>query len=235
MKVLMTGGTGLLGKNIKKISSDWLYPSSDEFDVTDFESMNKYFQANNNVDCILHAAAFTSPVNVDNDPIRALEVNIVGTANIIKLAQQHSLKVVYVSTDYVFDGNVGNYSETDPINPVNKYAWSKLGGECAIRMYENSVLVRCSFGANEFEHEKAFVDQWTSRIPVDELSKKLLNVVQSDFLGVIHLGGERNSVYEYANLLPGDKKIGKISLKEMKLDLPKDTSLSLKLYNSLFG
>jgi len=78
------------------------------------------------------APRFTSPPKVDQDPAKALDANIVGTANVVKLAQRYRLKVLYISTDYVFRGDRGNYSEADAVDPVNKYAWSKLGGECAV-------------------------------------------------------------------------------------------------------
>ncbi len=55
-------------------------------------------------------------------------------------------------------GDQGNYKETDPVYPVNKYAWSKLGGECAVRMYDKSLIIRTTFGPNVFPYQKAFVD-----------------------------------------------------------------------------
>jgi len=91
---------------------------------------------------IIHAAAFTSPPKIDQDPLKAVEVNIIGTANVVRLCIKHNLKLVYISTDYVFRGDKGNYRENDEVFPVNRYAWSKLGGECAVRMYDSALKVK---------------------------------------------------------------------------------------------
>src|SRR5690606_22152297 len=96
----------------------------------------------------------------EKDPLNGIETNIIGTANVVKLCMKHSLRLIYISTDYVFSGDKGDYKENEPVHPVNKYAWSKLGGECAVRMYDKALIVRTSFGANVFPYDKAFVDQW---------------------------------------------------------------------------
>jgi dTDP-4-dehydrorhamnose reductase len=73
--------------------------------------------------------------------MKALEINIVGTANVVKLCMSYGMKLIFIWTDYVFRGERGLYREEDPLHPVNKYAWSKLGGECAVRRYHNSVIM----------------------------------------------------------------------------------------------
>jgi dTDP-4-dehydrorhamnose reductase len=161
-KILFTGGSGLLGSEFRKIRPDIDYPSSNQFDVTDYEQMKKYVQLRG-CDLIIHAAAFTSPPLIEKNPLKALEVNIVGTSNVVKLCMEFNILLIYISTDYVFKGDKGNYKEADPVYPVNKYAWSKLGGECAVRMYDKSLIIRTTFGPNVFPYPKAFVDQWTSR------------------------------------------------------------------------
>src|SRR5579859_370715 len=183
--VIFTGGTGLLGSEFRKIAPEFLYPSSQEFDVTKYELMEKYAQAHG-CDEVVHAAAFTSPPLVDKDPAKAMEVNIIGTANLVKLCMKFGARLVYICTDYVFPGDKGQYDETDSVNPVNKYAWSKLGGECAVRMYDKALIVRTTFGPDRFPYERAFTDQWTSREPVSTISRKLLSLAGADLVGVIH-------------------------------------------------
>src|ERR1043166_9882084 len=121
--VIFTGGRGLLGSEFKKIAPEFLYPLTGEFDVRDYSQMRAYAQTHG-CDQVIHAAAFTSPPLVDKDPLKALDVNIVGTANVVKLCIQFGARLMYISTDYVFQGDKGRYSETDPVNPVNRYAWS---------------------------------------------------------------------------------------------------------------
>lgn len=208
------------------------YPSSDEFDVTNLEQMDAFLEKGN-YKVIVHAAAFTSPPQVDENPVHALNVNIIGTSNIVKLCIKHNLKLIYISTDYVFKGDKGNYQEDDAVYPVNKYAWSKLGGECSVRMYDNTVIIRTSFGPNVFPYENAFSDQWTSRESVTDIAKKIANVIRSDFTGTVHLGSKRRTVFEYAKSLDESKPIGKNSIKDVPFNVPVDTSLNVDKYNGL--
>jgi dTDP-4-dehydrorhamnose reductase len=231
-RILITGGSGLLGGELKGLLPDACYPTSKEFNVTDYCQMDAY-ATGRNLAILLHAAAFTSPPKVDKDPLRALEANIVGTANVVKLCMSHGLRLVYVSTDYVFRGDRGNYQENDPVYPVNKYAWSKLGGECAVRMYERSLIVRTSFGPNVFPYPQAFSDQWTSRESVGQFARKLLQLLDSDVTGVIHVGGPRRTVLEYAKSLDPSREIKPLSTADVAFQVPRDTSLNCDRYRSL--
>jgi dTDP-4-dehydrorhamnose reductase len=231
-KILFTGGSGLLGSEFKKILPDIQYPSKSEFDVTDLEQMDQYI-GKGDFSIIIHAAAFTSPPRIDQDPLRAIDVNIIGTANIVKLCMKYELKLIYLCTDYVFKGDCGNYREDDPVFPVNKYAWSKLGGECAVRLYDHSIIIRTTFGPNVFPFEKAFVDQWTSRECVSTMARMIAILIDSDFKGTVHVGGKRKSVYEYAKSLNPEKEIKELSINEITFKVPADTSMTCELYNSL--
>jgi dTDP-4-dehydrorhamnose reductase len=234
--ILMTGGNGLLGNEIKKLIPNSFFPEHKEFDVTDYIQMDNYLNGKG-IEAILHAAAFISPPVIDKNPLKAIETNIIGTSNIVKLASKYNSKLIYISTDYVFKGDKGNYSEEDEVYPVNKYAWSKLGGECAVRLYDNSLIIRTTFSQNEFPHEKAFVDQWTSRESVSEIAKKIVNILEKgkEIRGIIHLGGKRRTVMEYAKSLSPSKKIGELYLNEVSFKSPKDTSLNCEKYNQIFG
>jgi len=231
-KALFTGGSGLLGEEMKKNLPFVLFPDHDTFDVANYDQMQEYLK-NLDIETIVHAAAFTSPPRIDKDPVQAINTNIIGTSNLVKLCSKKDMKLIYLSTDYVFKGDEGNYKEEDGVYPVNKYAWSKLGGECAIRLYDNSLIIRTSFGPNEFPFEKAFVDQWTNRESVSEISKKIVKVLEKDIRGVIHIGGNRQTVFEYAKELDSSKKIGELSIKDVNFNVPVDTSLNCKKYLNL--
>ena len=110
-----------------------------------------------------------------------------------------------------------------------------MGGECAVKAYDNSLIIRTSFGSNEFPFEKAFVDQWTSRESVSEISKKIFKILEKDIKGVIHIGGDRKTVFEYAKNLDNSKSIGKLSRNAVNFKVPFDTSLNCDKYNKLFG
>jgi dTDP-4-dehydrorhamnose reductase len=232
--VLFTGGTGLLGRHMKPLMAQALFPGRAEFDITNPASMAAYL-VKKTVTTIFHAAAFTSPPKINENPKLALDVNIIGTANLVRLCIERNIKLVYVSTDYVFKGDSGMYKEDDPVLPANKYAWSKLAGECAVRMHDNSLIIRTSFGDTTFPYEKAFVDQWTSRLRVDVLAKKVVLLLESDLTGTIHVGGRRQTVMDYAKSVSPDKAIGTLSLKDVTFLAPKDTSLDTSRYDSKFG
>jgi len=233
-KTLFTGGSGLLGGEVRGLLPDACFPSSAEFNVTDYAQMEAYVQGSQFA-TLVHAAALTSPPRVDKEPGRAIDVNIIGTANVVKLCMAHGLRLIYISTDYVFQGDRGNYGEEDAVHPVNKYAWSKLGGECAVRMYDRSLIVRTTFGPNVFPYEKAFVDQWTSRESVRTIAAKLVRLLDHEITGVIHLGGPRRTVYQYACSLDPSRSIQELSIRDVSFRVPVDTSLKCDRYRSLEG
>jgi len=233
-KIIFAGGSGLLGSEFKKLLPNINYPSSKNFDVTRYEQIKQYAHVNG-CDLIIHAAALTSPPLVDKDPVKAVDINIVGTSNVVKLCVEFNARLIYISTDYVFKGDKGDYKETDPVYPVNKYAWSKLGGECAVRMYDKSLIVRTTFGPNVFPYEKAFIDQWTSRESVSVIAEKISQLIEKDITGVIHIGGKRKTVFEYATSLDATRDIGKLSKNDVAFDVPVDTSLNCDKYNELIG
>lgn len=237
-KILFTGGSGLLGGELKKKFPRHLFPTSRDLDVTNYRQLESFFDKFP-IHTVVHAAAFISAPKIDQDPIKALEVNIKGTAHLVKLCHLKNVRLIYISTDYVFDGKKGKYKETDPVWPVNKYAWSKLGGECAVRLLDKHTIIRTSFGPNIFPYEKAFADQWTSRESVRDIAAKLAKIIESDLLGTIHVGGKRRTVWHYAKSLsknnPTNKKIGKLSLKDVSFIAPRDTSLNTSKFNRLYG
>ncbi|MBL8030459.1 MAG: sugar nucleotide-binding protein [Candidatus Doudnabacteria bacterium] len=232
-KLLFTGGGGLLGSEIKKLWPKALYPSMSEFDVRNLKQIQGYLKKHK-PEIIVHAAAFTSPPIAEKNPVEALETNVVGTANLAKLCFTLGIKMVYICTDYVFSGRRGNYKEDDEVFPVNKYAWSKLGGECAVRMLNDFLIIRTSFGPKVFAYPKAFVDHFTSRESVEVVAGKIKRVVEAGIKGVIHLGHKRRSVYAYAKSLDAKKEIGKVSIKDVDFTVPSDTSLNTSRYNKLF-
>jgi dTDP-4-dehydrorhamnose reductase len=234
-KILFTGGSGLLGSEFKKLFPEIRYPTSREFNIMDYNQMENYLKREGEVQLIIHAAAFTSPPKVDQEPLKALEVNIIGTANVVKLCIKYGIRLIYISTDYVFKGDQGNYKEEDPVFPVNKYAWSKLGGECAVRMYDRSLIIRTTFGPNIFPYEKAFIDQWTSRESVSTIARKIAKLLDYEITGVIHIGGKRKTVFEYAVSLDPSRNITPLSIKEINFIVPKDTSLNCEKYLNLIG
>ncbi len=233
-RTILTGGSGLLGTALRELLPELRAPSHSEFDITDFEGMDQYV-AKGSYAGIVHAAAFTSPPQVDKDPAGALEANIGGTVNVARICLKHNLRMVYISTDYVFRGDKGNYAEDDPVLPVNKYAWSKLGGECAVRLLDGSLIIRTSFGPDDFPYPKAFIDQWTSRENVSTAADLIARALKAGVSGTLHVGGPRRSVYEYAHYVSPDKEIGELRRNDVSFAVPADTSLDTSRYQREIG
>lgn len=233
--ILVTGGSGLLGTALKKVLPEAYYPSHAEFCIPNYASMWCYTMGLG-IKTLFHGAAFTSPPEIDKDPEKALINNIEGTATIVKLCMEFNLRLIYMSTDYVFEGGndykcIGAYNENDPFYPVNKYAWSKLGGECAVQLYDNSVIIRGTFGPDIFPYDKAFEDQFTSKISVTEMAKRIVNVIRTDYKGILHIGNSAQSIYDYAKKSKPD--VGKMKRHEVNFDVPFNTGLNTHRYDKL--
>jgi dTDP-4-dehydrorhamnose reductase len=233
-RILLTGGSGLLGTELQRLLPGIDAPGEALFNVCDTARMAAYLDEGA-FTTLIHAAAFTSPPRIDENPALALDVNIVGTANVVRLCMARGIRLVYISTDYVFRGDQGNYAEEDPVFPVNKYAWSKLGGECAVRLYDNSLIIRTTFGPAEFPFPKAFTDQWTSRETVADIARMMVNVIATGAKGIVHVGGPRKTVHQFACAVSPAKEIGELRRDEVNFHVPRDTSLDTTRYRELTG
>ena len=130
MRILITGGDGEFCKHLVKEGKDFsfLTPSKKEADVRHYWQLDRYFYTHQSeFDFVIHAGAITRPMVIHEDnPKLSIETNIVGTANIVLMCERYNKKIVYISTDYVYEGIDGNYNEADPMKPFTKYGWSKL-------------------------------------------------------------------------------------------------------------
>jgi dTDP-4-dehydrorhamnose reductase len=154
LKIIITGSSGQLGCDLIRVlssSHELTSLTRGDLDITDNEKvmgMVSYFQP----DVIIHAAAFTGVDGAEKERKKAYEVNALGTRNIAEAAQQTGAKLVYISTDYVFDGNKGeSYNELDPPSPLSVYGESKLIGEQFVKkLCDQFFIVRTAwlFGSN---------------------------------------------------------------------------------------
>lgn len=226
-KSLLTGGSGLLGKNLIPLfnKDSILHPTSKVMDITDPTSVSNYFKDNLNIDCVIHAAAYTDVKKAEMEFIRCNFVNVVGTFNILKECYKRNIKLIYISTDAVFDGSKGNYKVNEPVCPVSKYAKSKTAGELLVRTYNNSLVIRTSFFGNNFPYSKAFIDQWSSKDYIDIIAPKIYSLIKSNKKGIAHVYSKRRSLYELATLR--NKDVIPCSIKEFQssYELPIDLSL----------
>jgi len=193
-KTLVLGGTGLLGKALKAIDPDLICLGSKDCDIRSYHDVH-YLIEKYSPDTIILCAA-----NLQNWDVRGLiTTNIMGTAVVSNWCQLRGIRLIYISTDYVYPSTLGNYKETDALLPFNDYAWSKLGGECAVRLVPNHLIIRVSFGSSEFPYEVAYNNKWTSKDYVDIIAPMILKASQSDLQGVINIGTEKKTIFDYAS------------------------------------
>lgn len=227
MDTLVTGGSGLLGQNLKQYYPEAFYPTHQELDVTQDIQTSVFCQNKDlsQLKLVIHCAAIKN-TQCTNDPQRALKTNIIGTANVALFCIEKHLKMVYISTDYVFKGDRGNYKVTDEVMPVNYYGETKLAGEYITKGVPSHLIIRLSFFPDQFPYEHAFFNQYTTRVPVSKAAERIQALIQSGACGLKHIAGKKQTSYEYA--LETCTEWQKIISKSLDFDgyiRPCDTSL----------
>ena len=231
--ILISGGGGNLATKLSQCTTDYtLVPLSKErLDICNISRVRAWLDALQ-PKYFIHTAALTRPMKLHTDnPALSINTNIIGTANIVQECMKRDIKLIYISTDYVYPGTDGDYLETDPVLPVNEYAWSKLGGECAVRLYKNSLILRMALCEKPFPHKKALHDIKKSYIYIDDAVEIILKL--KDEFGIINVGGKPMTPYEF--IKQENKNIEKVSLTEVSdVNMAKDSTMNInKLKNLL--
>ena len=226
-KIVVTGGTGRFGNCLKSIKTNHtiFFPTKKTFNILNTVNLKKYLKTTK-ADTVIHLAGLSRPMSIhEKDIKKSIELNIIGTANITKICSELKIKLIYFSTNYVYPGIKGNYSETDSLLPVNNYAWSKLGGECSVQLYKDSLILRVCMTERPFLHKKAFINVKSSFMYHDEVAKILFKLL--DKKGIINIGGKPQYIYNFAK--KDNKNIKRMVLKKKNnFGMPKDSSLNLK-------
>ena len=217
-KILVTGGDGRFAKVLKnKYQKLNLYfASKKECNILSEKSILKTIKKiKPNV--VLHTAALSRPMSIhESDINKSIDLNIIGTANLVKICSKFNIKIIYFSSSYVYEGTKGNYSEDSPLKPFNNYGLSKLGGECAVLMYENSLILRLTMTEKPFLHKKAYDNLISNYMFHEDLVKILPKIIKEK--GILNVGGKSQSVYSFAKRHNNKvKKIKAISKKKMPL------------------
>lgn len=234
MSVLLTGGSGRLGTELRALLPGLIAPGSAELDVTD-EANVAAFARDLRPALIVHAAAYTNVGLAEKERERCWAVNVGGTRNMARAANAVGAALLHVSTDYVFGGERGHYREADvPGPPVNFYALSKIVAEEAARGANRHLIVRTSFRPREWPYETAFTDVFTSQDYVDVIAPEIALII-SRFADIefdtLHVATERKSVYDLARrrkpgVRPGTRALANVNL-------PADVSLDTARWREL--
>jgi dTDP-4-dehydrorhamnose reductase len=267
LKILVTGASGLLGTKLCQIAlrknhevyaaysqHKPIYGIPVELDILDPKAEQHALDKTNPV-AIIHSAALTDVDKCEQEKELAWKTNVEATSNLTRLCKEYGYFLVYVSTDYVFDGEKGTYRETDNPAPINYYGLTKLNGEEAVRALDDYCIARGSviYGSTpatgkvnfalwvldrlrKKEEAKIIIDQWNSPTLNVSMAEMIIEALEKRKTGTFHLAGAtRLSRYEFAqhlaetfNLDP--KYITPVKSEQIKwvAKRPRDSSLNVE-------
>jgi len=197
-RIIVIGGSGRFALALKKVKTKYklYYPSKKNLNILIPSTIKNYFKKIR-PKFVIHLAGLSRPMEMHEKFIKkSIDLNIIGTANVVKACFDQRIKLIYFSTSYVYPGKKGNYIEESPVLPINKYAWSKLGGESPVHLYDNSLILRISMTEKPFIHKKAFTNFKTNFIFHESIADILLKLIKKR--GIINIGGKSQSVYSFA-------------------------------------
>jgi dTDP-4-dehydrorhamnose reductase len=261
-RLLITGANGLLGNKAVELASrnyevmplhhaKPLHDNSLEVDIANKEQVLGIFRKLQ-PDAVIHAAAETNVDKCETQKEHAWKINVEGTRNIAE-AYKAGAKLIYISTDYVFDGRKGNYKEDDAPNPINYYAVTKLEGEKqVIQNCKNFAILRTSvlYGWHPFKQNFAtwvitqleqnkeitvVEDHYNTPTLADNLAEMAIEAIQKDLQGVYHAcGSERIGRYEFARQIARAFDLNQNLIRPIKMEQltawiakrPRDSSLN---------
>ena len=127
LNIVVTGGSGRFGLNLKKLGKrNYKFPSKNQLNILNLSSILRYLKRNP-TKILIHLAGLSRPMSIhENNITRSINLNIIGTSNIVIACSKLNIKLIHFSTSYVYPGTKGNYKETDPLMPINNYSWSKF-------------------------------------------------------------------------------------------------------------
>lgn len=211
--ILVTGANGQLGSEIRELSSDYenncFFTDRNELDISNLEAVKNYVDKNS-IDVIINCAAYTAVDKAEDDESNADAVNNVAVKYLSQVSKDRNIKLIHISTDYVYDGkNYKPYTEDDIVNPNSVYGKTKLAGEKAMQDINpsNSIIIRTSwvyssFGANfvktmlrlgkEKEQLGVIFDQVGTPTYAKDLAKAILEIIPN-------ISNEKIEIYNYSN------------------------------------
>lgn len=246
MTILIIGADGQLGKDLVDELGDYvlLTPTREELDITNFNRTREYIEEND-PDYIISTAAYHDLDRCEQYPNKAFEVNAFATKNLAEICQETLTPLIWISTNYVFSGEKGNYTEKDEPSPINIYGLSKLAGEHFIRniLYSHYIIRTAGLfsentckgkgGRNivdtlrSIDDLKAKNDEFFTITYTKDLAKAIHHMIVEKAFGTYHLFNEgRYTVYQIAKMLREDVKGVSREDFDNKAIYPEDASLA---------
>ena len=271
MKYLVTGSAGLIGSQLVRDlekSGETVYSCYNnmkpvngiptKLNLVNLEDISKIFKKIQ-PDVVIHSAALTDVEKCEMEPKLANSINVKSTEIIAKEAENFDSYLMYISTDYIFDGKKGSYKETDLTDPLNQYGKTKLSGEKTTEHNcSKCSIIRTStpFGTHSFKKTfpvwifenlnnnnkiNVLEDQFTSPTYVPNLTKMILEIIERKLEGVFHVSGSTKiSRFEFAKIIATKLNLDssllnpvKISTMPWKATRPIDSSLDVSKINTI--
>lgn len=269
MKILIIGASGFLGtKLMKSLKKDFevfgtcfdkKIKALHHLDITHEREVNDLFQEIE-PQVVIHVGGITNVDACEQERKKTWKVNVLSTKNIINACLKHNSKLVYFSTDYVFDGKKGDYSETDKPNPISYYAETKVESEKMVLKHKNNLVLRTAvlYGYNNKQDKmhfmklvctklnngqkvNAFVDWIRTPTLIDDIAHALTILIRKNKAGIYHVvGSETISMHDFALKISEtfnlDKSlVKKASMKDFEkmAGRPFDSSLNISKIKNL--
>ena len=203
MTILVTGGSGGLGSELRLFYPECLSPTRTDLDITNNNQVIDYFN-NHSIDLVIHTAAITSVRLCEEDRQLAWNTNVQGTKNLVSAISKskNDIKFIYISTACVFDGYGELYKENDIPYPENFYALTKLIGETEVSKIKNHLIIRTNFVSKKpWPYPAAFTDRFGTYLFAETVAKGITEILKEDLNGIIHLVGDKKiSMFELAKM-----------------------------------
>ena len=231
-KILLTGGSGKLGRAIinSRLFKNLYAPTSTQLNILNCEKLTNFIKKKK-INTIIHCAAMARMKECEKKVSKAINVNILGTFNIIKAINKKKIKLIYISTDAVYASTCGNYSEQDPLKPFNVYGWTKLASEFLVKTLDKYLIIRTRF----FDENKIFFkysakDIYSSSLEVKKLVSIIFKLLKRNTLGIINVGEKKISDYNnYKKYIANLKSCSKNKIfNEINFKIGSNSSLNLK-------
>lgn len=232
-----------MGSALRTLNPDWTFATRTDCDVTNADALTSMF-ARERPNIVVHAAAITNHQHPNAADL--MRVNAHATETVARLCRRDYVRMVYLSTHYVYGGEApdGGYTERDACAPIGAYAWSKFLGESFARLAPDHLIVRGSWytwhsRVAGWKERGALTDAWHTREPVESAARKISRLTLSNLGGIINIGGPRRTFYETCRAEFPDVEV--LPAWRAELDrsgtlpypFPRDHSVSTRRYTSL--
>lgn len=234
LRILMTGGSGKLGRELRGLLPGIVAPPRAELDITRPATVTAALERYR-PEIVVHAAAYTDVAGAERDRELCWRTNVDGTRHVVRALLGSDVTLVYLSTDYVFEGTRGMYREDDTPGPVRHYySLTKLVAESIVRLLPRHLSIRSSFRPRQWPYPVAFTDVYTSQDYIDIIAPEIALAIarcREIPFDTLHIATERKTSFELAQRRNPEVKAA--SKKEAPVEMPDDISLDISRWVQL--